>query len=333
MTSTSKASATLAWFALLTALATLCLIGVGGLVTSHEAGLAVPDWPNTFGYNMFFFPVSKWVGGVFFEHTHRLAASGVGLLTTILMVWLWKRDERRWVRMLGLAAFLAVILQGVLGGLRVTLLKDQIGVFHAALAQSFFVLVGAIALFSSSWWRGMPAEKTTGCPAVRSGYFVVTALVFAQLLIAATMRHQHAGLAIPDFPAAYGKLWPATDSAAILRYNQSRMEVTGYHPITAFQVILQMAHRLVAATILGGVLWLSLRSRKSLGARHVLSRLSLAWTGLVAPSGPVNPRMSPRRTWWWARFVSARADGGPSFPLRCLRLPGIKRGRRARPRG
>ena len=112
-----------AWF---TAFATLLLICSGGMVTSKGIGLAVPDWPTTFGYNMFFFPFSKWIGGIFFEHTHRLIASTVGLLTIILAVWLWLVDPRRWVRVLGVAAVAAVILQGVLGGLRVTMLKDEI---------------------------------------------------------------------------------------------------------------------------------------------------------------------------------------------------------------
>src|SRR5881628_1838320 len=92
----------LARFALLTALATLVLVCLGGLVTSHEAGMAVPDWPNTFGYNMFFFPVSQWVGGVFYEHTHRLLASGVGLLVTIIALWLHGRSARAFLRWAGL---------------------------------------------------------------------------------------------------------------------------------------------------------------------------------------------------------------------------------------
>ena len=99
-------------FAMTTAAATFALVWAGGLVTSHGAGLAVPDWPNTYGYNLFFFPVSKWLGGIFFEHTHRLIASGVGLLTTILALWLFGRKSRpllRWggalLLLAGVAAF------------------------------------------------------------------------------------------------------------------------------------------------------------------------------------------------------------------------------------
>src|SRR5437763_458363 len=112
-----------AWF---TAFATLLLVCSGGMVTSKNVGLAVPDWPTTFGYNMFMFPVSKWIGGIFFEHTHRLIASSVGLLTLTLAVWIWRTENRQSLRNLALIAVAAVILQGILGGLRVTMLKDEI---------------------------------------------------------------------------------------------------------------------------------------------------------------------------------------------------------------
>src|SRR6266702_1126109 len=123
-------------FAWLNAAATFLLIGLGGLVTSHEAGMSVPDWPTTYGYNMFLFPLHLWQGNIFYEHSHRLLASLVGFLTTVLAVWLWLREPRAWLRWLGVCAFFAVALQGLLGGLRVTLLKDQIGIVHAALALS-----------------------------------------------------------------------------------------------------------------------------------------------------------------------------------------------------
>src|SRR5436305_5013005 len=241
----------LARFALLTALATLVLVCFGGLVTSHDAGMAVPDWPNTFGYNLFFFPVSQWVGGVFYEHTHRLVASGVGLLTTILAVWLWLKESRRWLRWLGVIGFFSVVLQGVLGGLRVVLFKDEIGIFHAALAQLFFVLTCSIALFTSRWWSDAASLKSARADdsGLRRLFLFATLLIFAQLILGATMRHQHAGLSIPDFPAAYGRLWPALDAGSVARYNQDRVEVNAINPITAFQIVLQIAHRIVALAI------------------------------------------------------------------------------------
>src|ERR1041385_7248111 len=149
----SEHSAWLHRFAVLTAACTFPLIFIGGLVTSKGAGLAVPDWPNTYGYNLFLFPPSKWVGNIFYEHGHRLFASMVGLLTTILAVWLWRKEPRRWVRRLGVIAFGTVVLQGVLGGLRVVLLKDEIGIFHACLAQAFFGLLVIIALATSPFWQ------------------------------------------------------------------------------------------------------------------------------------------------------------------------------------
>src|SRR5213592_3955282 len=123
-----------AWF---TAFATLLLICSGGMVTSKGVGLAVPDWPTTFGYNMFLFPVSKWVGGILFEHTHRLMGSIVGFLTIILAMWLWPSENRQWV----------------LGGLRVTMMKDEIGIFHACMAQAFLGLLVVIALVTTNFWR------------------------------------------------------------------------------------------------------------------------------------------------------------------------------------
>ncbi|MBA3609426.1 MAG: hypothetical protein H0W43_13120 [Chthoniobacterales bacterium] len=129
--------------------ATLLLICSGGMVTSKGVGLAVPDWPTTFGYNMFFFPVSKWVGGIFFEHTHRLIASLIGFLSIVLALWLAFSKTARCIKTLDWVSLGAVILQGVLGGLRVTLLKDQIGIFHACLAQAFLGLLVVIALATS----------------------------------------------------------------------------------------------------------------------------------------------------------------------------------------
>src|SRR5437762_4839198 len=191
-----------AWF---TSIATLLLICSGGMVTSKGVGLAVPDWPTSFGYNMFLFPVSKWVGGIFFEHTHRLIASTVGFLTIVLAIWLWRVDPRRWMRRLGFATLGAVILQGVLGGLRVTMLKDEIGIFHALLAQAFLGMLIVILLATSRLWRrlsrnsSLPARVRALCRVV----ICTTIVIYLQLGLGATMRHQHRDLSILDFPLAY----------------------------------------------------------------------------------------------------------------------------------
>src|SRR5580704_17350559 len=141
------------WYAVAAAASVLLLICSGGLVTSHEAGMAVPDWPNSFGYNMFLFPISRWVGGVFFEHTHRLIASLVGLLTIGLCIATWLIEDRRWVKWLASVAVLAVVIQGVLGGLRVTEHNALLGLFHGCLAQSFLALMATLALVTSPFWR------------------------------------------------------------------------------------------------------------------------------------------------------------------------------------
>jgi len=278
-----KINRPLHWFAVLTAVATFLLLGAGGLVTSHEAGMSVPDWPNSYGYNMFAFPISKWTGGIFYEHTHRLWASVVGLMTTILAVWLWRKDSRKWMKGLGVIAFLLVVAQGVLGGLRVTMKMDSLGIFHGVVAQTFFVLTCAITLFTSRFWIELAAkQKTFPVPrGLRSHVLFVTILIFLQLVLGATMRHQHAGLAISDFPLAHGKIWPDTNPDAIARYNAERMEITNVNPITAFQIILQMFHRIVALVIFAGVAAAMGLAVKRLGKKDSLTKLAIFWLALI----------------------------------------------------
>lgn len=194
-----------AWFL---AASTLLLIVAGGMVTSTGSGLAVPDWPNTYGRFMFSFPLEHMVGGIFYEHGHRLIASTVGMLTIVLAVWIWRVDDRRWMRRLGVIALAAVIVQGILGGITVLyFLPAPVSVAHAGLAEIFFCLTVAIAVFTSPRWRtpsALPPDDRT----LRRLAVTTTALVYLQILIGATMRHTGAGLAIPDFPLAFGRLVP-----------------------------------------------------------------------------------------------------------------------------
>jgi cytochrome c oxidase assembly protein subunit 15 len=186
---------------------TVLLIAAGGMVTSTDSGLSVPDWPTTYGWNMFTFPLSKWVGGIRYEHSHRLIASTVGFLTIIMAVWTWWVDPRRWVRRLGFAALGAVILQGLLGGLTVLFfLPAPISIGHAGLAQIFFCLTLTLALVTSPGWKNATAPVAD--PMLRRVAAATSVLIFAQILIGATMRHTNAGLAIPDFPYAFGHLVP-----------------------------------------------------------------------------------------------------------------------------
>src|SRR5262245_42292859 len=193
----------------LVALSTAVLIFAGGLVTSTGSGLSVPDWPNTYGYFMFLFPLDKMVGGIRFEHTHRLIASTVGFLILVLAIWLWRAEPRAWVRRLGYIALAAVITQGVLGGITVLwYLPDPISIAHASLAQIVFCLTTAIALFTSRGWIHSTTASASDDGALRKLTLVTTGWIYVQILIGATMRHTDAGLAIPDFPLAFGQLIP-----------------------------------------------------------------------------------------------------------------------------
>jgi heme a synthase len=269
-----------AWF---TAVASLLLICSGGMVTSKGVGLAVPDWPTTFGYNMFLFPVSKWIGGVLFEHTHRLIASTVGFLTIILAIWLWRTEDRPAVKMLGLIAVAGVILQGILGGLRVTMLKDQIGIFHACLAQAFLGLIGLIAITTTNFWRSLGVNLTglTGQvsqPLLRIKMMAIatTIAIYVQLALGATMRHQHKDLAILDFPTANGGWIPDTSTAALAKINAWR-DARALSDVDAFQIWLQMAHRFLALLIGIAVIAFCVRVWKDAHAIAALRRLSILW--------------------------------------------------------
>jgi cytochrome c oxidase assembly protein subunit 15 len=234
-------------FAVLVAVSTAVLIFAGGLVTSTGSGLSVPDWPNSYGWFMFTFPLEHMVGGIFYEHSHRLIASTVGFLILVEALWLWRVEKRRWVARLGGIALAAVITQGILGGITVLwYLPDPISIAHASMAQLVFCLTTTIALATSPGWArayrprepssregvlppapapsagpaletrtalstGTALEASTALhadAALRAIASVTVAAIYLQIVIGATMRHTDAGLAIPDFPWAFGRLVP-----------------------------------------------------------------------------------------------------------------------------
>src|SRR4051812_25853756 len=200
-------------FAALVAASTAALIFAGGLVTSTGSGLSVPDWPNTYGWFMWASPVSKMVGGIFYEHLHRLIASTVGFLIVVLAIWLYRAEPRRWVRRLGFIALGAVITQGVLGGITVLwYLPDAISIAHASLAEIVFCLTTTIALVTSPGWRNAYAgRRSSGAiedRVLQRVASVTLAVVYVQIVVGATMRHTGAGLAIPDFPWMFGHFIP-----------------------------------------------------------------------------------------------------------------------------
>jgi len=301
-----------------TAVCTFILLVSGGLVTSHGVGMSVPDWPNTFGYNMFTFPISHWIGGIFYEHTHRLIASAIGFSVVILnaLLWSWETKgnqkpgnvisiififalaalaligivaamlsmniEKLWVfalvvspllvvavwglwkficnptafRWLGIAALAGVVLQGLLGGLRVELYKDEIGIFHGILAQTFFCGITLMAVITSRAYREKRWAEYEPHSNIRYWVLGATLLIFLQLGVAATMRHEHIGLSIPDFPLAYGQVIPDTSAAAVAKINAERVE-RGQVATNAVQIWIQMVHRFIAVLIatLVAVIW------------------------------------------------------------------------------
>ena len=194
-------------FTKLVAASTLFLIFAGAMVTSTGSGLAVPDWPLSYGRLM-----PPMVGGIFYEHGHRMVAATVGLLTVIQAIWLQRRARKRILRILGWCAVGAVIAQGLLGGMTVLfLLPPAISIAHAGLAEIFLCLNVSIALLASRWFDDVGAMEKGDAPIAGTTALVI--LVYAQILVGALMRHLHAGLAIPTFPMP---LIPSSTSLTVM---------------------------------------------------------------------------------------------------------------------
>ena len=177
-------------FAIFTSCVTLFLIIAGALVTSNDAGLSVPDWPTSFGS---WYKMPRMVGGIFFEHGHRMVAEFVGVLTIILAIWTWRVEKRRWLRFLGVAALGTVIAQGILGGITVLFyLPPAISSAHAALAQTFFCIAVTIAVFTGQRW--VEEQPRTEVDVRRPSLFTLTLLsifvLYTQLLLGAMFRHK-----------------------------------------------------------------------------------------------------------------------------------------------
>ncbi len=211
-------------FAIGTALCTFFLLLAGALVTSTGSGLAVPDWPLSYGT---LFP--EMIGGVIFEHGHRLIAGTVAILTVCLAFLLWRFEARSWVRALGIAAVGVVLSQAVLGGMTVLFrLPVGVSVGHALLAQTFFCIVVCLAMVTSPSWEGPQFTLSASDSSLPTWCLLTSLAFFAQLLMGAVMRHSGAGLAIPDFPLSFGRAIP---------------------PEFTFQIAIHFAHRAGALTV------------------------------------------------------------------------------------
>jgi len=242
----------LAW---LLCAATAVLLTAGALVTGTGSSLAVPDWPLAYGR---FFP--PMVGGILFEHGHRMIAAAVGLVSLALALSLQFGERRRWVRNLGWGAVALVLFQGLLGGITVLLLLPRaVSISHALFAQLFFLVTVALVQVTAPGW----ARIVSGVgPRERSLAPLGSAALFAllgQLVLGAAVRHSNAGLAIPDFPLSYGALIP---------------------PLDSFPVLIHFLHRLGAVVVLVLVALVCARSWR-LGTASPLHRPALAMAGLL----------------------------------------------------
>ena len=181
---------------------TVLLFIAGALVTSNNAALSVPDWPKSFG--TWFPSLRQLAGGAFFEHSHRVIAGGLGIFTLVLAVLIWFKDNRRWLRWLGVIAVVGVAVQAVLGGEVVRqLLQYWLPVIHACFAQIVFGAVLAIAVFTSSWWISeRPQLVDSGAPSIHTLAIVNAAVIFFQVVLGAGFRHSE----IPVWPHMAGAL-------------------------------------------------------------------------------------------------------------------------------
>jgi len=238
---------------------TLFLIFLGALVKSTESGLSVPDWPTTYGKFMFAYPLNKMSGGIKYEHTHRMLASIVGLLTLVMAVWLFRvKNSAAWIKRLGVLAFLCVVAQGVLGGLTVLFyLPVWLSTLHGVVAQTFFLIVILIAYaLSTERHHRWTIEEESCNPRVLHLSILLLVMVYIQLIIGNLMRHAQAGLAIPDFPTMGWTFAPHFDVAWLNRVNAWRFD-HNLDPVNMKQVMIHLMHRCWAFLILLNVLWLN----------------------------------------------------------------------------
>jgi cytochrome c oxidase assembly protein subunit 15 len=304
-------------FSAFLAASTVLLIVAGGLVTSTGSGLAVPDWPTTYGWSMFTFPLDKMVGGILYEHGHRLIATSVGILTIVLTVWLWFGESRRWLRRVGVAALVAVCAQGLLGGLTVLFfLPAPVSIAHAGLAQLFFCLTVSITLFTSRSWRTIDGHRPIDDTRLRLVASASTIAIYLQILLGATMRHTAAGLAIPDFPLVFGGILPPHWTMGIAVHYAHRLGAvlvaalivrTAGHVWLHHWSIGQLRRPALLAVALAVV-------QISLGGLTVLSRRGVAVNTAHVAVGALLLATSLVITLrsWHARFARSAADGRPA---------------------
>ena len=308
MTSSRTASykPALAWFAALGAAWVFGVVTLGAFTTSIHGGMAFPDWPLSNGS----INPEGWLSEIdkFAEHSHRLFGTVMGLLAIGLVTWLQLREERGWLRKLGWAALAIVIIQGILGGTRVLLdsiavpgfemsLGQMLRIPHGILAQIYVCMLFAIAAgLSRPWIESAPTSTTpldgAGItPKIRRLAVASTLLVFVQLIVAAVMRHNNAGLAIPTFPLTPdGGLIPATWD---------------------FRVAIHFTHRVMAVVLTGALTWLAVSLWRSPAAGRGLKRAA----GLIVALLTVQILLGAVTVWTIRNpyYTTAHVIGGVSI--------------------
>jgi heme a synthase len=291
--------------ALLAATLTLPLLFVGGSVTSYGVGMAVPDWPTTFGANMFLYNFWNDSLGVKLEHSHRLYGAAVGLATIVLTVWLLAFDHRRSMKVLGVVALLAVIVQGVMGGLRVSQISTQLAAVHGCFAQAFFGLMVALCVLTGRVWQTSgPARPDTG--RLRPWAAATLALVYGQIVVGAWFRHlpwqfktplalgTHIVVAVLVLGVTYavaGRVKHAGAGAAALRPSARALAIVATlqialgllalwtmlplggnpRPTEFWEAVARTAHQTNGALLLAAAVVLALRAFGHLGAANAVA--------------------------------------------------------------
>lgn len=263
--------------ALVLACATFPLIWVGGLVTTYDAGMAVPDWPSTYGYNLFLYPWQTWVSGpfnLFIEHGHRLLGALVGLLTIALLAVVCRADRRPWMKMVAVAALAGVVAQGLLGGMRVRMDARQLAMLHGCLGPAFFALSATVVLFTSSWWRNTVPDRRLSNVRLEPLALMVALMAYGQLVVGALLRHTPVDATFAYFRGAV------------------------------------FFHLILAAALFGHIVWLALIVRRNLPPASLLRRLAHTLVVLLALQIVLGASAWIVKYGWpnWAVYWSWNAD-------------------------
>jgi cytochrome c oxidase assembly protein subunit 15 len=285
--------------AVLLCCATFPLVWVGGLVTTYRAGMAVPDWPTTYGYNLFLYPWQTWLLGpwdLFIEHGHRLFASLVGLITILFCASLWITKQPKWLRVMGFIALAGVIFQGVLGGMRVRLDEELLAMIHGCFGPAFFAFTAVLAVATSRAWRENHGTVQTGTGRMLRWLAIIApVLAYSQLTLGAHLRH----FAPDGSPLAFQSLvmWHIAVGLTLALYIVSATVIfwrkaRGVKPL------------LVWATLLASVVSVQL----ALGAATWI--VKYGWPAFLAESSSASTFTVEARSWWQSQITTAHVATG-----------------------